>query len=239
MKRHQIVAHPDHEVNGEGITKKSYKCNLCGVLFSRQANLNRHLKRKHKTDENVALPQDVYPCELCDKEFKKKYHLLRHVRVKHEALKGDELKCKVCGKSFTRVENLKRHMTVHNSDSGLKCDHCEIKFSQKVSLERHKKGAFDEDSYPKFPCQDCDKFFCTGKAMKAHNCYELMLKEKYDLPSDFICDKCYEVFTSRRALNVHVKASIELSCKQCSMDFCNFNSLKKHIFYIHEMESTK
>ena len=232
LKRHKVVAHPASEDQDDGITKESYKCNLCSSLFSRQDNLTRHLKTKHDTIENVSLPR--YQCELCDQKFMKKFNLSRHVRVKHEDMKADSPKCYDCGKSFIRADDLKRHMAIHKSDNGVKCDHCDCTFSEKASLERHKKGAADKDHFAKFVCDDCLKFFCTGKAMQGHKCDRLLVADK---PAPIICKKCFEVFTTKRALNVHVKKIIKLSCNQCLMSFCNMKTLNNHILYIHNMES--
>ena len=239
LNRHKVVAHPAYEDKDDGIAKESFKCNLCSALFSRQDNLSRHLQTKHATIENVALPPVVYQCELCDQKFKKKFNLSRHVRAKHEDLQVDIHKCDDCGKSFTRTEDLKRHMKVHESDNGVKCDHCDSTFSDKASLMRHKKGSVDKDdflTFPKFVCDDCLIFFCTGKGMQGHKCDKLMLDDKSDTP--IRCKICYEDFTSKRALNLHVKNSMKLSCKQCPRVCCNLKTYNNHILYTH-MESTE
>ena len=234
LKRHKEVAHPAQKDEDDGVTKQSYKCNLCSALFSRRDNLTRHLKRKHSTVDNVSLSPDVHHCEVCDQTFKRKYHLARHVREKHKAVEFDNFKCCDCGKSFTRAEDLKRHTKVHKSDNCVKCNHCDTQFSEKANLMRHKKGAvYGIHHFPKFTCMDCAKYFCTGKAMKGHKCDKLLLTDKSDIP--ILCNKCNEVFTSKRALQVHVKNSKDFSCKQCSMVLCNLNSLTKHC-YIHNVE---
>ena len=163
---------------------------------------------KHNTIDNdkVELPNVVYQCERCDQKFKRRFHLVRHVRVKHEDTKAESHKCHDCGKSFTRTEDLKRHKAVHEIDNGVKCDNCDSTFSEKSSLKRHKKGAFGKNHFARFVCEDCAKFFCTGKALKGHDCDKILLADKSDTP--IACKTCYEDFTSIRALEVHVKNSI-------------------------------
>ena len=111
--------------------------------------------------------------------------------------------------------------------------------TEEASLKRHKKGAVGKGRFPKFPCHDCAKFFCNGKALKGHKCDKLLLADKSDTP--IRCDKCCEDFTSRRALKVHVKNSIRLFCKQCPTiaQFCNLKTYKNHILYIHNTESSE
>ena len=82
------------------------------------------------------------------------------------------------------AEYLKRH--------SVKYDNCDSMFSEKANLKRHKKGAVG-----KFMCDDCAKFFCTGKALKGNKCDKLSRRALMGLWGFMMmrCSKIYVVFS--------------------------------------------
>ena len=64
---------------------KTYKYEKCNILFSRKNNLNRHLRKKHPSDEEqiiatVALPSSSRKdCPFCDLFFWEKEQLIEHM----------------------------------------------------------------------------------------------------------------------------------------------------------------
>ncbi|KAL1448803.1 hypothetical protein WDU94_000063 [Cyamophila willieti] len=59
---------------------RPHKCGLCGIEFSRQDRLRRHVATIHKIGDMDAHAK----CELCSREFSRQDHLRRHMLHKHK-----------------------------------------------------------------------------------------------------------------------------------------------------------
>ena len=57
-------------------------CVTCGIAFSTQGNLKRHILRKHETDI-VEKNKELITCSQCVKSFSKNANLKRHMKEYH------------------------------------------------------------------------------------------------------------------------------------------------------------
>ena len=83
--------------------KDEFKCNKCGISFTRIDNLQRHIK------QHAAAIQ--YKCDQCAKTFTRKDNLQKHLQ-RHEK----QYNCNVCGKVFYRYDAYQQHN--HNQLGG-------------------------------------------------------------------------------------------------------------------------
>ena len=64
---------------------KNYKCEKCDILFSRKNNLNRHLKKKHPSNEGQTIraattsSSSRKACPFCDLFFQNNNQLVEHI----------------------------------------------------------------------------------------------------------------------------------------------------------------
>lgn len=97
---HELRTHIKHH---EDI---KYTCELCGVEFTRQPNLKRHMKVVHQGIRK-------YACEHCGKTFGKaetlKYHVMTHTGER-------PLECEYCHKRFIQPVALKKHILTHTKN---------------------------------------------------------------------------------------------------------------------------
>ena len=101
--------------NGRNTTKKGnessaarpYVCTLCGVSFSMQWQLRRHIK--------VHTGEKPHKCEICGRAFGEKDTLVKHIRT-HTGEKP--YICVVCGRGFAQSGVMKSHMSTHVTVAG-------------------------------------------------------------------------------------------------------------------------
>lgn len=97
------------EFCGEAIT---IKCGLCGLAFSDNSQLNKHLlihTRGYIVAESEMQHRVHYKCETCEKVFTTKLILEKHIQKHHIA----KLSCPMCEKTFKRLSYLNFHLKTH------------------------------------------------------------------------------------------------------------------------------
>lgn len=121
------------------------------------------------------------------------------------------------------TENQTRTSSSHQpmKAGSFECKSCESKFSLKKNYERHRREAIDSDGNPR---HECGKDWCTGKILKAH------LKFTHQNLSCLACNQC---FTSKQALERHVKKAVSLKCSVCNQVFCNKQAYRFHMSNVH------
>lgn len=81
-----------------------FPCDLCSLVFSRPANMQRHKRVVHCGIR-------AYSCPHCDQSFGKaetlKHHIMTHTGERPQA-------CPICDKRFIQAVALKTHMKTHN-----------------------------------------------------------------------------------------------------------------------------
>ena len=81
---------------------KSYKCSLCGKIFSVKSSYQRHIKTHKK--------KKIFDCGFCDQSFADQLSWKQH-RERHFGARN--FSCNLCGKAFYEKYSLKVHQTSH------------------------------------------------------------------------------------------------------------------------------
>ncbi|CAE1293509.1 unnamed protein product [Acanthosepion pharaonis] len=90
----------------------SFCCQVCGRIFSRRDNLERH-KLVHQ--EGRVNP---FNCEVCGKAFSRKSYLKVHARI-HSGERPYQ--CNICGFAFARYDHLLKHKKLTKGRRKLSC----------------------------------------------------------------------------------------------------------------------
>ena len=88
-----------------------------------------------------------------------------------------------------------------------KCDKCNLKYTTRGSLNRH-KADFHEGKEMEYKCKLCDQSYSDKQQLKEHisNIHHGMKK--------FKCDRCGKTYTDQRNLRIHLKNYHKLKIKE-------------------------
>ena len=117
----------DH-VNGVHKKIKNYKCDSCGLLKTKKAELNRHNKMKHSN-----MPKTTFNCDKCNKSLGTKTTLNSHIERFHSERMRE--KCEICNSEFKhRVDLVRHNEVIHEKKFAVKCDKCNKEFLSQRNL---------------------------------------------------------------------------------------------------------
>ena len=97
---------------------------------------SRHMSKCMKRDFS-GNDRKVYKCDKCSSRFSTPGYLLCHFKVIH--LNISKYRCSFCKKGFANALVLQSHTRTHTGDKPFVCTTCDKAFTQKGSLDRHKK----------------------------------------------------------------------------------------------------
>lgn len=138
--------------------KRTKECDICGKIYTRAPNLERHMKNVH--GQGIArkkIERETF-CSICGKHFN---YLKGHLKI-HENYRP--YKCAFCEKSFSRRGRVARHERSHTGEKPYACEICGKNLSDKGTLDRHMRV------HAKRPCKCrvCDRTFKTKKSYNTH-----------------------------------------------------------------------
>ncbi|GAB1604199.1 zinc finger protein 436-like [Argonauta hians] len=134
--------------------KKPPKCDICGKVFSRRDNMERH-KNRH-------LHREMFPCDLCGQAYSQKSYLKLHKRI-HSGERP--FGCNICGHAFSRNDHLVIHIRGHQGLKLFKCEACGKAFSRRSYLTVHERIHTGKRPYQ---CHVCGCAFYRGDHLVRH-----------------------------------------------------------------------
>ena len=212
---------------------KSYKCNVCGKIFTLKKSYLRHLKsHKNKQDDKV------FECGLCNKSFENMYSWKKH-REDHDARKHS---CNLCGKAFYEKYSLRVHQTSHfypavkqdktsAMSAGLTCHICGKISKTRTAMKNH----LLTHSAKKFTCEFCNKRFAQKFSYLRH-------RRIHTGDKPYKCGSCSRSFTDGSAWSKHIKTYHGIkpySCDLCSLAFYDRGTCKSHMEKVHNVQGKK
>ena len=202
-------------------------CSICFKSFELQFDLEWHRKKITNIDGSYK-----YACGNCEQIFCDFSARLDHVRAEHKVGEGAKkivklFPCETCGLNLPSKKDLLNHLETHSDRKSRtkrttekhKCDLCHSEFTVKKSLDRHMQGMHDEHNIPKYRCEECDIIFCTGKQLEKHQ------KQTH---SGLMCPLCDQWFTTKRALECHIKRQEAFTCSVCGKRLCSNKTFTAH-----------
>lgn len=206
---------------------KPFRCNTCGMKFSRKENLTRHQYTHAEVKPHM--------CHICGKGFIQKLALSNHLRT-HNVIAP--LVSHYCGRTFTNKQAFQRHLKLHEQNpemhckerrrsqkyiySAFVCEYCQKEFKNKQILDIHTRSHTGETPYI---CPTCDKGFTTKQMLDFH-----IRRHTGDRP--FVCTICGSRFIQNAHLKTHLhlhKGEKPYSCTYCDKKFALKGNLGQHI----------
>ena len=144
-------------------SQKPFQCSECDIGYMHKANLDDHMKAKHRGSQSPTLP-----CDQCGKTFLTKAGLYVHRREQHLLGDSRKVKCNICNLWYKGKRNLKKHKETHGGPSvtaRFQCLYCHKTFRTKNSLVVHERVHTGETP---FTCQLCQKKFKRSHHLYSH-----------------------------------------------------------------------
>lgn len=174
LKTHEIRKHTN---------EYNFECDFCGKRFKMKSDLKFHLGT-HGTSQHM--------CDACGRMYPSQDSLYKHRRVVH--INEYKFQCEVCNQKLLTQENLNSHMESHKSMHS--CDECDLKFTKKYYVTRHKKRVHRVEKSNR--CPVCQKSFVCMATLRVHYLTHAKVKP-------YICNICGFSFTQRSSMMLHWK----------------------------------
>ncbi|MDD9951381.1 MAG: C2H2-type zinc finger protein [Zetaproteobacteria bacterium] len=134
---------------------KPFRCAQCGTEFTRQENLNAHVRAEHEGRR--------YSCAKCNQMFRRRDYLRDHVRAKHE---HKFYSCKYCGQEFRRRNHLSGHIRMVHRGQWHSCVQCGGRFPYPSHLREHLRSVHQQERYV---CEYCKVGYSRRRDCERHS----------------------------------------------------------------------
>ena len=124
--------------------KHNMVCDVCGTLFKRRRDLERHRNELHAEQASGTSTAFVCPLDGCGKVFYREAKYQGHINV-HAHLKPYE--CGTCHKTFSSKYSRNDHQKLCNSSKRIECAICGKVFQHIASLHNHRLAAHSEHTF--------------------------------------------------------------------------------------------
>ncbi|XP_026732754.1 zinc finger protein 79-like isoform X2 [Trichoplusia ni] len=221
---------------------KPFPCPRCPEAFRSRYNMQVHVERYHRSDND----SDLHVCSYCEATFLVKANLETHLQS-HMTVENT-YKCIYCGKVYQHHTRLMHHEKIHMVDGYYQCSLCSMSYRCRNRLYDHVKSHL---KIKDFVCQYCGKEFLRQNSMMRHvevshggvrivcpickknlkgHLTEHMRTHQKKRPHK--CPDCGQCFVQSTQMNVHRRAHTgarPYPCRICKRRFSHSNALMLHI----------
>ncbi|KAK5967225.1 Asparagine-rich zinc finger protein AZF1 [Trichostrongylus colubriformis] len=143
--------------------------------------------------------------------------------------------CPHCKFTTYMSQHMRSHLDAHSRHQGqmYQCDICQMQFSQKANMHRHRMR---HSGVKPYECRYCKKRFFRKDQMQEHSMTHIKTGIEFDCPVAF----CARQFNQHTTLRSHldeahnISAMSPASCKRCSLLFANSRRLLLHYQTRHD-----
>ncbi|XP_077996964.1 uncharacterized protein LOC144450246 [Glandiceps talaboti] len=188
---------PRHMINSHG--DKKFECSVCGRKYSVE-----RMYKKHLLTHNVG----IFQCKTCGKEYQKERALLAHIKTYH--IDGCHHTCEFCGKTYSLKSSLETHRVVHSSNPTLyPCEVCGKVFMTRSVLKAHVRNMHNANKQL-VQCEICGKNVRNTGILKRHQL-------SHDPVKTISCELCPKMFSCKDYLKRHMRTHSDQKPYQCEV----------------------
>ncbi|KPJ14980.1 Zinc finger protein 112 [Papilio machaon] len=243
----------DHVSRAHHAANPTHQCSLCTQHFPTLNKLRLHMKQH---SERVK-------CDQCDKTFVDRSAMRNHLFIH---IGDKEFSCPHCDKKFLFKRAMEVHRATHDPDARIYCHSCDLSFKNEMSYKQHMLYSLKhvDPARLKYACELCDKRFVKAKRLEEHHIavhlkatpvkctapgcnfacssrpvlrtHTRMLHRNVRARRDHVCHLCGKTYTSKAALQGHLRAHSgerPLRCARCPAAFGYPAALYNHTRLVH------
>ena len=222
------------------LQQDAHQCRVCGLYFSREWNLKKHLEEVHKGRVNAKT------CNICQKEFANPSNLRKHLKQVH-LVKNPFVSKYSLPSDLPKVTDEPADILTPDPDPipnptppavknpnylySLKCDKCGKKFRDTFGLRKHKMTFCGGG---RRQCHICKQVFSNSSNLNRH-----IISHTGQKP--YKCDICQRGFFQSTHLTRHMSlhsGKRPFACNLCKSNFSS-QSLLDHHKMSHTLSSGK
>jgi len=140
-----------------------------------------------------------------------------------------EYRCPKCDKCFTKLFNLKQHVRIHTGERPLQCTHCDSRFADRSSMNKHQRTVHERVRPHK--CVVCLKGFPSTSHLNDH-------MASHSGEKNFACQLCSRTFSFRTSLKKHLATHSDerpFKCRVCLKWFKTKSNIRAHMAKVHRL----
>jgi uncharacterized Zn-finger protein len=170
-------------------------------------------------NSNIFMVGSEHTCETYEKKIPNSTQLSKRKRELQS--KEKRFTCDQCQMKFSLKSNLLKHKRIHAEVKPFSCDFCQMKFSQSSQLTYHTRTHTGEKPYH---CDICQKNFTRSYHLTIH-------KRSHTGEKPYSCDLCPKKFAQSNNLIVHKRIHTgekPYHCDICQKKFAKSENLSRH-----------